>query len=127
VAKTPSGRIYISLAFLFTKQKMECFQEAHALFFKEAGGVYQEMVYYNMRVAVKRYSGTEKEPTEGLLKLSLYYGFPFRFCNVQCGNEKGHVEWSVEVIRRKAFGFRDTFETIEEANQYLNEVCNRLN
>ena len=115
------------MAFLFTKQKMECFQEAHALFFKEAGGVYQEMVYDNMRVAVKRFVGTEKEPTEGLLKLSLYYGFHFRFCNVQRGNEKGHVERSVEVIRRKAFAFRDTFETIEEANQYLYEVCKRRN
>lgn len=111
------------MAFLFMKQKMECFQEAHALFFKETGGVYQTMVYDNMRVAVKRFVGTEKEPTDGLLKLSLYYGFHFRFCNVRRGNEKGHVERSVEVIRRKAFAFRDTFETIEAANQYLYEIC----
>jgi predicted transcriptional regulator len=115
------------MAFLFTKQKTECFQEAHALFFKEAGGVYQTMVYDNMKVAVKRFIGTEKEPTDGLLKLSIYYGFKYRFCNVRRGNEKGHVERSVEVIRRKAFAFRDTFETIEEANQYLYEVCNGLN
>ncbi|MFZ3591912.1 IS21 family transposase, partial [Bacillus sp. DJP31] len=115
------------MAFLFTKQKTECFQEAHALFFKEAGGVYQTMVYDNMKVAVKRFIGTEKEPTDGLLKLSIYYGFQYRFCNARRGNEKGHVERSVEVIRRKAFAFRDTFETIEEANQYLYEVCNGLN
>jgi len=81
------------------------------------------MVYDNMRVAVKRFVGTEKEPTDGLLKLSLYYGFHFRFCNVRRGNEKGHVERSVEVIRRKAFAFRVTFETIEAANQYLYEIC----
>lgn len=115
------------MAYLFTKQKMECFQEAHALFFKEADGVYQTMVYDNMRVAVKRFVGTEKEPTDGLLKLSLYYGFQFRFCNIRKGNEKGHVERSVEVIRRKAFAFRDSFDSIEEANQYLHEVCERLN
>lgn len=54
-----------------------------------------------MKVAVKRFVGRqEKEPTEALLKLSTYYGFAFRFCN---GNEKGHVERSVEYIRRKAF------------------------
>ena len=115
------------MAFLFTKQKMECFQEAHALFFEEVGGVYQTMVYDNMKVAVKRFVGTEKEPTDGLLKLSLYYGFQHRFCNVRKGNEKGHVERSVEVIRRKAFAFQDSFETIEAANQYLYAVCERLN
>jgi transposase len=115
------------MAFLFNKQKMECFQEAHALFFNEVGGVYKTMVYDNMKVAVKRFVGTEKEPTEGLLKLSIYYGFGYRFCNVRRGNEKGHVERSVEVIRRKAFAFRDTFETLEEANQYLLEICKKRN
>lgn len=115
------------MAYLFTKQKTECFQEAHSLFFKEVSGVYQTMVYDNMRVAIKRFVGTEKEPTEGLLKLSIYYGFNYRFCNVRKGNEKGHVERSVEVIRRKAFAFRDTFETIEEANQYLYEICEKRN
>lgn len=115
------------MAYLFTKQKMECFQEAHALFFKEASGVYQTMVYDNMKVAVKRFVGTEKEPTDGLLKLSIYYGFQFRFCNVRKGNEKGHVERSVDVLRRKAFAFRDSFETIEEANQYLYEICEGRN
>lgn len=115
------------MAYLFTKQKTECFQEAHALFFDHVGGVFQTMVYDNMKVAVKKFVGTEKEPTEALLKLSIYYMFQFRFCNVQRGNEKGHVERSVEVIRRKAFAFRDTFETLEEANQYLLEVCHKLN
>lgn len=112
---------------LFTKQTTECFQEAHALYFEHIGGVYQTLVYDNMRVAVKRFVGTEKEPTEGLLKLSIYYGFKFRFCNIRSGNEKGHVERAVEVLRRKAFAFRDTFETLEEANAYLLEVCTRLN
>lgn len=114
-------------AYLFTKQNTECFQEAHALFFEQVGGVYQTMVYDNMKVAVKKFVGHEKEPTDALLKLSLYYLFKFRFCNVRAGNEKGHVERSVEVIRRKAFAFQDTFETLEEANQYLLEVCDKLN
>lgn len=114
-------------AYLFTKQKTECFQEAHARFFEHVGGVHQTLVYDNMKVAVKRFVGHEKEPTEGLLQLSIYYGFRFRFCNVRSGNEKGHVERSVEVIRRKAFAFKDTFDTLEEANAYLLEICNKLN
>lgn len=114
-------------AYLFTKQTTECFQEAHALFLQHIGGVYRTMVYDNMKVAVKQFVGTEKEPTQGLLQLSLYYGFQFRFCNIRSGNEKGHVERSVEVVRRKAFAFRDKFDSLEEANQYLQEVCTRRN
>lgn len=114
-------------AYLFPKQTTECFQEAHALFFQHIGGVYRTMVYDNMKVAVKNFVGNQKEPTEGLMKLSMYYGFQFRYCNVRSGNEKGHVERSVEVIRRKAFSFRDKFDSLAEANEYLLEVCERRN
>jgi transposase len=114
-------------AYLFTKQTTECFQEAHARFFEHIEGAHQTLVYDNMKVAVKRFVGSEKEPTDGLMQLSVYYGFGFRFCNIHSGNEKGHVERTVEVVRRKAFAFRDTFETLEEANAYLLEVCERLN
>jgi hypothetical protein len=81
-----------------------------------------------MKVAVARFvSKTEKEPTEDLLKLSMYYGFKYRFCNARRGNEKGHVERSVEYVRRKVFSKKDSFETLEEANKYLEEELRRLN
>lgn len=113
---------------LFTKQDTACFQESHALFFDKISGVYRTMVYDNTKVAVKKFVGPhEKEPTEALLKLSIYYGFKFRFCNIRSGNEKGHVERSVEYIRRKAFAFKDHFSSIEEANEYLEKVCDQLN
>lgn len=113
---------------LFVKQDTPSFQQAHALFFAHVGGVYRELVYDNMRVAVKRFVGpSEKEATPGLLSLSLYYQFGFRFCNVRRGNEKGHVERSVEFVRRKAFAPHDRFETLEQANTYLAEVCDELN
>ncbi|KRQ85770.1 Integrase core domain protein [Caloramator mitchellensis] len=115
-------------AVIMPKQNTQCFQESHAKFFEHVGGVFKTMVYDNMKVAVKKFVGlNEKEPTEGLLKLSIYYGFKFRFCNVRRGNEKGHVEKSVEYIRRKAFSNKDNFESVEEANKYLEEVCLRLN
>jgi transposase/transposase-like protein len=112
---------------LYAKQKTEHFQEAHAAFFEHIGGAYRTMVYDNMRVAVGKFVGREKQPTDGLLQLSLYYGFKFRFCNLYSGNEKGHVERSVDVIRRKAFAVRDTFESLEEANRYLLDVCRTRN
>ncbi|ETJ18528.1 Integrase catalytic region [human gut metagenome] len=81
-----------------------------------------------MRIAVKKFvSKTEKEPTDELLKLSLYYRFKFRFCNTCSGNEKGHVERSVEVVRCKAFSNKDIFSSLDEANEYLHQVCEKLN
>lgn len=113
---------------LFYNQKTESFLEAHSQFFENIQGVYHTMIYDNMKVAVKRFVGpTEKEPTEALLKLSLYYGFKFRFCNICAGWEKGHVERSVEYIRRKAFSRRDEFSSLEEAQEYLDSVVNSLN
>ena len=100
--------------------------EAHSDFFEYTGGAFAQVVYDNMRVK-KFVSKNEKEPTDELLKLSLYYRYKFRFCNIRSGNEKGHVERSVEVIRRKAFGNRDTFSSLDEANEYLLEICEKLN
>jgi len=113
---------------LFMKQDTVAFQQAHALWFEHLGGVYREVVYDNMRVAVKKFVGpSEKEPTQGLLSLSMYYQLRFRFCNVRRGNEKGHVERSVEYVRRKAFCHRDEFAHLDEANEHLQAVCVRLN
>jgi len=113
---------------LFYNQKTESFLESHASFFEEIKGAYHLMVYDNTRVVVKKFVGSsEKEPTEALLKLSLYYGFNYRFCNIQAGWEKGHVERSVEYIRRKAFSRRDEFSTFKEAQKYLETTCNHLN
>ena len=115
-------------AMLFPEQKTGDFLDAHVAFFAHVGGVYRTLVYDNMRVAVRKFIGPhEKEPTEALRKLSLYYGFGFRFCNIRAGNEKGHVERSVEFVRRKAFAFQDEFATIEGANEYLLSVITEWN
>ncbi len=86
------------------------------------------MVYDNARVQVSRFVGrSEKEPTEALLKLSIYYGFRFRFTNTYQAHEKGHVERSVEYIRRRIFSKRDEFSSVEEARQYFKRELRRLN
>jgi len=113
---------------LFPKQNTACFLEAHALFFKQIKGNHRTIVYDNTRVAVGKFVGhTEKEPTEALLKLSIYYKFGFRFCNAYSGNEKGHVERSVEFIRRKAFSGEQVFNSLNEANAHLDEMLSKLN
>lgn len=115
-------------ACLFKAQDTASFQEAHGEFFAFCWGSYQTMVYYNMRVAVGKFVGLhEKEPTEPLIQLSLYFGF--RFCTIARGNEKGHVERSVEFVRRKTFSQpgKDCFSSLADANEYLLQECLRLN
>lgn len=107
-------------AVLFQRQDSLAFKEAHICFFEHIGGVYHEMLYDNMRVAVAQFVGkTEKVPTEGLKQLARWYQFGWRFCNIARGNEKGHVERSVEYIRRKVFAFKDDFDTLQQAQDYL--------
>ena len=115
---------------LYRSQDTPAFQESHADYFAHCHGVFHTMVYDNMRVAVKKFVGLhEKEPTEALTQLSLYYGYHYRFCNIRSGNEKGHVERSVEYVRRKVFcgSGNDVFETLADANAFLYRECMKLN
>lgn len=113
---------------LFHRQDTLAFMEAHNEFFSHMGGVFQEMVYDNMKVAVREFVGrNEKAPTEALLNLSGWFHFRYRFCNVRKGNEKGHVERSVELVRRKAFSERDQFDNMEEAQGHLLDTCDQIN
>ncbi len=113
-------------AYLFLHQDTQAFLESHRLFFKETGCVPHRMVYDNMKVAVKSFVGG-KQPTDALIRLEAAYGFTHRFCNAHRGNEKGHVERSVEVLRREAFCQTDTFPSIMAAQMQVVEACAILN
>lgn len=113
--------------YVYPKEATEFFLDAHVKFFEKVGGVYKTLVYDNMRVAVAKFVGnTEKEATISLQSISKYYGFDYRFCNVRRGNEKGHVEKSVDVVR-KAFKHKIEFESLSEANKYLLEMTDKDN
>jgi len=117
----------IMLELLYIRKTRDL-MEAHACYFDKIKGVHRTMVYDNMRTAVKRFVGRyEKEPTDALLKISAFYGFKYRFCNIASGNEKGHVEKGVGYIRSKAFVKRNSFNSINELNQYLEQICDQLN
>lgn len=115
-------------AVLYPNQKTQSFLDAHVQCFKQLGGIHKEIVYDNMRVAVRRFVGpTEKEATEDLMKIAMYYGFNYRFCNARKGNEKGTVERGVEYVRRKAFARKDKFTSLQEANKHLQKTLEKLN
>lgn len=81
---------------LYYSQKMENFLHLHTEFFSHVGGVYRQTIYDNLRTAVARFVGkNEKEPTDDLLKLSIYYNFRFRFCNASQAHEKGNGKYMI--------------------------------
>ena len=85
------------------------------------------MAYDNMRVAVKKFLGQEREHTDALRRMELHYCFTPHFCNPRSGWEKGKVERSVEHIRRRAFAYDVRFGSLEQAQCHLDKVCDRLN
>lgn len=113
---------------LFYRQDTLAFSQSHIDYFEYLQGVHKELVYDNMRVVIRKFVGhNKKEPTLALLELSNYYKFDFRFCNARKGNEKGHVERSVEYVRRKSFSRKLNFNDVSEANAHLLNVLNNLN
>lgn len=115
-------------AYLYKNQKQEVFLDSHVNFFEMVKGVYKEVVYDNMKNVVTRFIGkNEKELNKELLKLSLYYGFDINVTNCFKGNEKGHVESSVKIIRNKVFAKHYRFRTFEDAREHLNNQLMELN
>ena len=62
-----------------------------------------------------------------ILHLGEFADKHIRFCNVRRGNEKGHVERSVEYIRRKSFNRTDNFANVSEANSHLLNSLGKIN
>ena len=115
-------------AYLYKNQKKEAFMDSHVRFFEMVGGVYKEVVYDNMKNVITRFIGrNEKELNEDLKKLSIYYGFDINVTNCFKGNEKGHVESSVRIIRNKVFAKHYKFISFQEAANYLQQELIKLN
>lgn len=114
--------------YLYKNQTKDVFLDAHVNFFEMVKGVYKEVVYDNMKNVVTRFIGHhEKQLNEDLIKMSLYYGFQINVTNCFSGNEKGHVEGSVKILRNKIFGPKYKFESFEEAKDYMNRMLVELN
>jgi len=114
--------------YLYLNQTKDVFLDAHVKFFEMIQGVYREVVYDNMKNVVTKFIGrTEKLLNEDLIKMAMYYGFSINVTNCFSGNEKGHVEGSVKVLRNRIFGLKYRFDSFEDAIQYLNAELIKLN
>lgn len=114
--------------YLYKNQSKGVFLDAHVNFFDMMAGVHREVVYDNMRNVVSRFIGkNEKLLNEDLIKMSIYYGFDINVTNCFSGNEKGHVEGSVKILRNQIFGPKYKFDSFEEAIQYMNARLIEIN
>ena len=118
----------IRYAHLYRREDTQSYVDSHIKAFSYFKGTPHQMVYDNMRVAIAKFVGRfEKHPTVALTQMAAYYGFSFRFCNIRKGNEKGHVERSVDYVRRVAFSAKDIFDTEQEAMDALSQAVIDMN
>ncbi len=115
-------------AFLYKNQKKEAFMDSHVRIFEMVNGVYREVVYDNMRNVVAKFIGrNKKELNEDLIKMSIYYGYDINVTNCFSGNEKGHVEGSVKIIRNHVFATNYEFPSFESAQEHLYSQLIKMN
>ena len=118
----------IRYAYLYRKEDTQSYVDSHIKAFNYFDGIPHLMVYDNMLVAIAKFVGKyERQPTIALSQMATYYGFSFRFCNIRRANEKGHVERSVDYVRRVAFSGKDIFDTEQEAIDRLLQTVNEIN
>jgi|GEM_PF-403967 len=115
-------------AYLYTNQKQGVFMDSHVKFFGMVGGVWQEIVYDNMRNVVSKFIGrSEKELNKELVKMAMYYGFKPNVTNCYKGNEKGSVECAVKTMRNQIFAERDAFSSLSDAREYMQSRLIQMN
>ncbi|WZX99277.1 IS21 family transposase [Bacillus sp. FSL W7-1360] len=112
---------------LYESETQICVMDSHVRMIEEIRFIPSVFTYDNMRTVVKSFIGQDRAITDKMQGLANYYGFHIRLCAPGKGNEKGHVERSVEFIRRKAFSSAYTFLTLEEAGRHLTATLQKLN
>jgi transposase len=110
----------------FPRECTETFQEALKRFFHFLGGVPRLIYFDNSKVNVaKIYRLRGQKATPGLLALESCYLFEHKFCRIYQPQEKGHVENTVEYVRRNFMVPLPSFPDFASFNAYLEECCRK--
>ena len=108
----------------FPRETLEFFLEGHRRAFEFFGGVPRRITYDNLKLAVTKVGrGRRRDLNVTFENFSRHYLFEAAFCNVARGNEKGHVEKSVEWARRNLFVPVPPLEDWSRFNDQLAEGC----
>jgi transposase len=98
--------------------------QAHIEFFHEIGAVPETIFYDRMSVV---YDSQKQKLNEKFLEFSMLSGFRPCVCNPASPHEKGTDEESVGYIRRLTFGERSSFESFDEAIEWLSTCLTGIN
>jgi hypothetical protein len=98
--------------------------QAHIEFFHGIGAVPETIFYDRMAVV---YDSRKQQLNEKFLEFSMHNGFRPCVCNPASPHEKGTDEESVGYIRRTTFGERSSFESFDEAMQWLSMRLAEIN
>ncbi len=105
-------------------EAQEAFFEGHVRAFTFLNGVPRELVYDNLKAAVKRIlEGRNREEQASFIAFRSHYLFESRFCTPGQGHEKGLVEGLVGYARRNWLVPPPEYATWDELNAYLLEKC----
>lgn len=105
-------------------QGQEAFFEGHVRGFQFFGGVPRQIVYDNLKAAVKRLlEGHSREEQAAFIAFRSHYLFESVFCNPRQGHEKGLVEGLVGYARRNWLVPVREFASWDELNAYLCAKC----
>lgn len=108
----------------YPRATQQAFLEAHELAFRHFGGVFRQLRYDNLKIAVKKIlRGHQREETERWIAFRSHWGFAAEFCNPARGNEKGGVEGEVGYFRRNHWTPVPTARDLAELNQQLLAGC----
>jgi transposase len=112
----------------YPHQRQEAFFDAHEHTFDFFNGVPGQILYDNLKTAVKKVLvGRKREEQDAFLKFRAHHGFDSQFCNPAKGNEKGTVEGLARYIKAHAFTPIPEFSSIEALNEWLAARCQTLN
>ena len=106
----------------FPRESMEMVFEAHNRAFDFFGGACGRGIYDNMTTAVSKVlRGKLRELNPRFEELCAHYLVEPTMCTPAAGWEKGQVENSVGLMRKRFLAGRTKFVSIEELNEYLLE------
>jgi transposase len=116
-----SGKTF---ACLYPVMVQGCFFDGHIRAFSYFGGVFDKIIYDNLKLAVKQIlKGRERVEQDALIQFRAYYNYEAQFCSPYKGSEKGGVEGIVGYIRRNFLTPIPKASSLEELNDYLLEKC----
>lgn len=112
------------IAVAMPNQSQESFFEGHVRAFTFLGGVPKQIVYDNLKAAVKKVlQGRAREEQSTFVAFRSHYLFESRFCTPSQAHEKGLVEGLVGYARRNWMVPIPEYDTYDDLNAYLWEKC----